>query len=131
VSGTESKTAKPDRYRPGVRWGWAFRGFVDKIVGGVGLRRGRRNPTELIPGDALDFWRVILSNKEMGRLILYAEMKLPGEAWLEFKVDGEGKSLIQKATFRPNGIMGRLYWYFLLPAHLLIFNGMAKKIITN
>ena len=112
-------------------WAWAFRGFIDKIVGGVGLRRGRRNPSELIPGDALDFWRVILSNKEIGRLILYAEMKLPGEAWLEFRVNDEKKSLIQKATFRPNGIMGRLYWYFLLPVHLLIFNGMAKKIITN
>jgi uncharacterized protein YbjT (DUF2867 family) len=112
-------------------WAWEFRGFLDKMVGGVGLRRGRRSPTDLKAGNALDFWRVILSNKDNGRLILYAEMKLPGEAWLEFNVNNKENSFYQKATFRPNGILGRLYWYLLLPAHLLIFNGMAKKIITN
>jgi uncharacterized protein YbjT (DUF2867 family) len=112
-------------------WAWAIRGILDKIVGGVGLRRGRRSPTELKPGDALDWWRVILANKNLGRLILYAEMKVPGEAWLELEVNDEQKSFTQKATFRPNGLLGRLYWYSLLPIHKIIFNGMANKIITK
>lgn len=112
-------------------WAWAVRGMIDKIVGGVGLRRGRRSSTDLIPGDALDWWRVILANKSLGRIILYAEMKLPGEAWLEFEVNEKQKSFTQKATFRPNGLLGRLYWYSLLPIHLVIFNGMAKKIIVK
>ena len=112
-------------------WAWMIRGFIDKLVGGVGLRRGRRSPTELRPGDALDFWRVIMANYDLGRLILYAEMKLPGEAWLEFKVNEEKKKLVQKATFRPNGLFGRLYWYALLPFHIIIFQGMAKKIIIK
>ena len=98
------------------------------IVGGVGLRRGRRSPTELMPGDALDFWRVIYANEKIGRLILYAEMKLPGEAWLEFNL--ENNQLIQKATFRPNGIFGRLYWFVLLPIHKIMFKGMAIKIAS-
>ena len=110
-------------------WSWAIRGFIDKIVGGVGLRRGRRSPIELKPGDALDFWRVIYSNKSLGRLILYAEMKLPGEAWLEFEVDENKNIFNQKATFRPNGLFGRMYWYSLLPIHKIIFNGMAKRIV--
>lgn len=105
---------------------WAIRGFLDKIVGGVGLRRGRKHPTEIAAGDALDFWRVLLADKEDKRLLLYAEMKLPGEAWLEFKLrDGQ---LIQTATFRPLGVWGRLYWYFVLPFHGVIFNGMIKKL---
>ncbi|MDX1700329.1 MAG: DUF2867 domain-containing protein, partial [Melioribacteraceae bacterium] len=112
-------------------WAWILRGFIDKLVGGVGLRRGRRSATELRPGDALDFWRVIMANYDLGRLILYAEMKLPGEAWLEFKVNDENKKLIQKATFRPYGLFGRLYWYILLPFHVIIFQGMAKKIIIK
>ncbi len=112
-------------------WAWAFRGFIDKTVGGVGLRRGRRSPTELEAGDALDFWRVISANKNKGRLILYAEMKLPGEAWLEYEVDEENNKLVQKATFRPSGVLGRLYWYLLLPAHKLIFNGMAMRIAAK
>ena len=95
-------------------WAWIIRGVLDKMVGGVGLRRGRRSPTELVVGDALDWWRVVSANKEIGRLILYAEMKVPGEAWLELEVDESSKSFLQKATFRPNGILGRLYWYFLL-----------------
>lgn len=111
-------------------WAWAVRGMIDKIVGGVGLRRGRRSSTDLKPGDALDWWRVTLANKKLGKLILYAEMKLPGEAWLEFKIDEQQKSFTQKATFRPNGLLGRLYWYSLLPIHKIIFNGMSKKIVT-
>jgi len=110
-------------------WAWSFRGFIDKIVGGVGLRRGRRSSTDLKAGDALDFWRVLLANEDIGRLILYAEMKLPGEAWLEFEVNDENKNFIQRATFRPNGLLGRIYWYLLLPVHIIIFNGMARKLI--
>ena len=110
-------------------WLWSIRGFIDKIVGGVGLRRGRRSPSDLTPGDALDFWRVIYSNKSIGRLILYAEMKLPGEAWLEFEVDENKNIFNQKATFRPNGLLGRMYWYSLLPIHKIIFYGMAKRIV--
>jgi len=77
-------------------------------------------------GDALDFWRVLYANKKEGRLLLFAEMKLPGEAWLEFKVVSE--TLIQTATFRPLGLMGRLYWYAILPFHGYIFKGMIRKI---
>ena len=112
-------------------WTWALRGFADKLVGGVGLRRGRRSPIELKPGDALDWWRVIMANENKGKLILYAEMKVPGEAWLEFEVNDEEKMFTQKATFRPNGLLGRMYWYVLLPVHKIIFYGMAKKIITK
>lgn len=107
-------------------WLWRFRGFLDKLIGGVGLRRGRTNKTKLISGDALDCWRVLYSNKEEGKLLLFAEMKLPGEAWLEFKiVDDE---LIQTATFRPKGLFGRLYWYSVVPLHAIIFNGMSKRL---
>jgi uncharacterized protein YbjT (DUF2867 family) len=109
-------------------WLWKIRGFMDKLVGGVGLRRGRTHLDQLNVGDALDFWRVIYANKEEGRLLLFAEMKLPGEAWLEFKViDNE---LQQTATFRPLGLMGRLYWFAVLPFHGAIFNGMLKKITS-
>ncbi len=107
-------------------WLWEIRGFLDKVFGGVGLRRGRTDLIDINTGDALDFWRVILADKEEGRLLLYAEMKLPGEAWLEFKVL-QGR-LIQTATFRPQGVGGRLYWYLVLPFHSLIFNGMATKL---
>lgn len=111
-------------------WMWRLRGVADKMVGGVGLGRGRRSEDELKPGDALDFWRVLVADKEQGRLLLYAEMKLPGEAWLEFKlkVHAGKKVLIQTATFRPLGIWGRLYWYAVLPFHGLIFPKMAKGI---
>ena len=107
---------------------WVIRGIIDKLFGGVGLRRGRRHPEELQPGDALDFWRVILADKEGRRLLLYAEMKLPGEAWLEFRF--EGKTLVQTATFRPRGLMGRVYWYGVYPLHVLIFKGMLRKIVN-
>ena len=107
-------------------WLWQLRGFLDKLVGGVGLRRGRTNPHALNVGDALDFWRVLYANKQEGRLLLLAEMKLPGEAWLEFKI--ESGQLIQTATFRPLGLLGRLYWYAVLPFHGPIFNGMINKL---
>jgi uncharacterized protein YbjT (DUF2867 family) len=108
-------------------WLWSLRGFIDKIFGGVGARRGRTHKNEIHAGDVLDFWRVIYANKEHGKLILYAEMKLPGEAWLEFKIIN--KTLYQAATFRPKGIPGKLYWYAVLPFHGFIFNGMINKII--
>ncbi|MBX7041342.1 MAG: SDR family oxidoreductase [Ignavibacteria bacterium] len=111
---------------------WNIRGFVDKLAGGVGLRRGRTSPDRLTAGDALDFWRVLVADKEDKRLLLYAEMKLPGEAWLEFRInyDDGRASLLQKATFRPNGIAGRLYWYSVLPFHYFVFEGMARRIIS-
>lgn len=105
---------------------WKLRGYMDKLFGGVGLRRGRTNSTSLEPGDALDFWRVLYANKNDGRLLLFAEMKLPGEAWLEFKVNKN--HIIQTATFRPHGILGRMYWYAVLPFHGIVFNGMIKKL---
>lgn len=108
-------------------WLWEVRGFIDQLFGGVGMRRGRKNPTEIHNGDTLDFWRVLLADKEEKRLLLYAEMKLPGEAWLEFKID-ESNVLTQTATFRPLGVLGRLYWYVVLPFHGFIFGGMIRKI---
>lgn len=108
-------------------WLWSFRGFIDKLFGGVGSRRGRTHKHEIYPGDALDFWRVLYSNKQQGKLVLYAEMKLPGEAWLEFKIINT--TLYQSATFLPKGIWGKLYWYSVLPFHGFIFNGMLNKLI--
>ncbi len=105
---------------------WRIRGLMDKIAGGVGLRRGRTSEDSLNAGDALDFWRVLYANKEEGRLLLFAEMKLPGEAWLEFRIVGD--KLIQTATFRPLGLLGRLYWFSVLPFHGYIFKGMIKTI---
>ncbi|MHA7941985.1 SDR family oxidoreductase [Formosa sp. 3Alg 14/1] len=105
---------------------WKLRGFVDKLYGGVGLRRGRTHLDELFPGDALDFWRVLYANKEEGRLLLFAEMKLPGDAWLEFKI--KDNTLVQTATFRPVGLSGRLYWYSVLPFHGFIFKNMLNSI---
>lgn len=107
-------------------WLWKIRGYLDKMVGGVGLRRGRTHPNDLIVGDALDFWRVLYAEKDEGRLLLFAEMKLPGEAWLEFKIIDN--KLIQTATFRPKGVWGRLYWYLVTPFHGFIFSGMARRI---
>lgn len=107
-------------------WLWGFRGFLDKLFGGVGLKRGRRNATSVNVGESLDFWRVIYADPKQKRLLLYAEMKLPGEAWLEFRV--KGNTVFQTATFRPLGLAGRLYWYTMLPFHHFIFNGMINKI---
>jgi uncharacterized protein YbjT (DUF2867 family) len=107
---------------------WIFRGGIDKLFGGYGLNRGRRSDTELRVGDALDFWKVadIVFNR---RLLLQAQMKLPGKAWLEFLVDHG--MLKQTAYFIPRGIGGRLYWYLLYPLHVLIFRDMVKRIVRR
>lgn len=110
-------------------WLWEIRGFLDKLVGGVGLRRGRTNKHDIHSGDVLDFWRVLYANKKEGKLVLYAEMKLPGEAWLEFKIIHN--TLYQAATFKPHGFWGKLYWYSVLPFHGFIFEGMIKKLIKK
>lgn len=112
-------------------WLWSLRGFLDKLFGGVGLRRGRTNQREIYSGDTLDFWRVLVADKQNNRLLLYAEMKLPGEAWLEFKIINKNEKyfLQQTATFRPKGLFGRLYWYSVLPFHYFVFNGMATNIV--
>lgn len=112
-------------------WAWKFRGIIDRLIGGVGMRRGRRHPVELRVGDALDFWRV--EEIQPGRsLKLRAEMKVPGVAWLEFKVaeSGAGKSVFtQTASFKPANWLGVAYWYAMMPMHFLIFRNMAKRIV--
>jgi len=114
-----------------TQWLWEIRGFLSKLGGGVGLNRGRRDSEELHMGDALDFWRVLVSDKEKYRLLLYSEMSLPGEAWLEIKIiPGNPHKLELTATFRPKGILGRWYWYSVLPFHYLIFGKMLKNIIS-
>jgi uncharacterized protein YbjT (DUF2867 family) len=113
-----------------ANWLWRLRGAVDKLFGGVGLRRGRTHPNKIYEGDALDFWRVILADKKEKRLLLFAEMRVPGEAWLEFKID-EHDVLHQTATFRPKGLFGRAYWYIMLPFHYFIFGGMIKRIASQ
>ncbi|AZQ44966.1 SDR family oxidoreductase [Nonlabens ponticola] len=109
---------------------WKIRGYVDKLAGGVGLRRGRTNQDKIYAGDSLDFWRVLVADKEEKRLLLFAEMRVPGEAWLEFEID-EDNVVHQTATFRPRGLTGRLYWYSMLPFHYFIFNGMIRHIATG
>ena len=106
---------------------WKLRGYVDKLFGGVGLRRGRTHDTYLEPGDPLDFWRVLFADKKEKRLLLFAEMKLPGEAWLEFKIVKD--KLYQRAVFRPKGVWGRLYWYMVLPFHAFVFKGMINALV--
>ncbi|XAM00113.1 DUF2867 domain-containing protein [Phycisphaeraceae bacterium D3-23] len=112
-------------------WAWKLRGLLDQLVGGPGLRRGRRHPTQLLPGEALDFWRVeeVQPNKS---LRLRAEMKLPGQAWLQWESqqDGDTTYLEQTAAFRPHGLPGLLYWWALYPMHLIIFTRLAKRIAT-
>jgi hypothetical protein len=108
---------------------WSVRGWLDRVAGGVGLRRGRRDPHRLRAGDALDFWRV--EEIEPGRLLrLRAEMLLPGRAWLEMRTTGDGaKSRYdQRALFLPKGLAGHLYWKAISPAHALVFGGMADNI---
>jgi uncharacterized protein YbjT (DUF2867 family) len=111
-------------------WGWRLRGAIDRAVGGVGLRRGRRSPNELRTGDALDFWRV--EEVIAGRLVrLRAEMKLPGRAWLQFEVTdlpAGGSLLVQRAFFEPHGLFGLLYWYSLYTIHQFFFAGMSRAI---
>ncbi|MBM3201837.1 MAG: SDR family oxidoreductase [Chlamydiae bacterium] len=106
----------------GVDWAWAIRGLIDKIFHGPGLNRGRRHPTEIEVGDAIDFWRVVKADKKDGDLILYAEMHLPGKAWLEFQADDQ--CVYQITVFQPKGVFGRLYWYLMLPFHAVIFKKM-------
>ena len=109
---------------------WRMRGVMDKLVGGVGMSRGRRSDVDIQPGDTIDFWRVLLADRKNHRLLLFAEMKLPGEAWLEFAiVQNDNRCILkQTATFRPKGIMGRNYWYAMLPFHYFIFRNMLKRI---
>jgi hypothetical protein len=111
-------------------WLWRLRGFLDLLVGGVGVRRGRRDPDNVLPGDALDFWRVEAVEPD-ALLRLHAEMKLPGRAWLQFEVepDGEGSVLRQTALFDPRGLFGLLYWYGIYPIHKLVFAGMLRGIV--
>jgi len=110
-------------------WLWRVRGFVDLIFGGVGVRRGRRDPEQLQVGDTLDFWRVEAFEKNK-RLLLAAEMKLPGRAWLEFAVENKGMSTLirQTAIFDPVGVAGLMYWYVLYPVHKLMFGRMLRAI---
>jgi len=111
-----------------ANWLWRIRGGMDRMVGGVGLSRGRNNKDYLARGEALDFWRVIYDSKKERRLLLFGELKVPGEAWLEFRIDRDN-ILHQVATFRPHGIWGRLYWLFTSPFHYFIFNGMIRNLV--
>lgn len=113
-----------------MNWAWTIRGWFDQLIGGVGLRRGRRDPEELRPAETVDFFRVAEVDAERGRLLLQAEMKVPGTAWLGWSIEEtpEGSSLIQSARFAPRGVTGRLYWYSMLPFHSTIFRQMARKI---
>ncbi len=113
-------------------WAWQLRGGLDRIVGGPGLRRGRRDPQELLPGEAVDFWRV--EAIEEGRLLrLRAEMRLPGKAWLQWEVrpDAEGARLIQTAGFEPTALFGLIYWWALYPVHRLIFSDLVRVIARD
>ena len=113
-----------------ANWMWRMRGMTDRLLGGAGLRRGRRHPDDLRVGDSLDFWRV--DALEEGRLLrLRAEMKLPGHAWLQYEVreDNQGATLVeQTAAFLPKGLAGLAYWYALYPIHAWIFSGIVKEI---
>ena len=116
-------------------WAWRIRGILDRLVGGIGLRRGRRDPDTLRVGDALDFWRVVdvrpPGEDRPGLLQLIAEMKLPGRAWLEFRIaHGAGGTSVlhQRALYAPKGLSGRLYWWVLVPFHQLIFPAMATTL---
>lgn len=113
-------------------WAWQVRGLLDTLVGGVGLRRGRRHPQEVRLHDSVDFWRVSAVEPD-SHLQLSAEMRLPGQAWLEWRTiagDGRGE-LEQTAYFRPRGLAGRLYWYLMLPFHHLIFGRMARRVVEE
>jgi hypothetical protein len=107
---------------------WRLRGFIDKLVGGFGLSRGRRIADELRVGDALDFWKVA-DLKKNKRLLLLAQMKVPGKAWLEFDIQPD--QLVQTAHFLPSGVWGRIYWHSVAPLHNLVFVDLARKIIAT
>ena len=111
-------------------WLWSVRGWMDLVVGGVGMRRGRRHATELRVGDVVDFWRV--EALEAPRLVrLRAEMRLPGDAWLEWSIEpvADGSRLVQRALFRPRGLLGRAYWYAVAPFHRFIFRPLATRVV--
>ncbi len=135
VSATPSEAFEPIRQLGGrvgwyfADWLWHLRGFLDLLVGGVGMRRGRRHPRELRSGDAVDFWRVERIQPPR-LLLLQAEMRLPGRAWLQFEIEPTqaGSTIRQTAIFDPVGLFGRLYWYVLYPAHVMIFRGMLRRI---
>ncbi|MGA1933383.1 SDR family oxidoreductase [Arcobacter sp. YIC-464] len=107
---------------------WELRGILDKLIGGVGLKRGRRSQDELRVGESLDFWKVV-DIKQNERLLLFAQMKVPGSAWLEFKI--KDNKLIQSAYFYPKGVFGRLYWYALIPLHYFVFTNMIESIVKK
>lgn len=111
-------------------WLWSLRGFLDRLIGGVGMRRGRSNLKSLNQGDIVDFWRVAMVEPQQ-RLLLVAEMKLPGRAILDFriiKVNEKYTELHQTARFMPRGLLGIFYWYGVYPLHELVFNGMLNRI---
>jgi len=116
----------------GYNWMWKIRGAMDRLMGGVGLRRGRRDPCDIRVGDAIDFWRVE-KYVQNTLLLLFAEMKLPGRAWLYFEVGPNemGAEVRMTAVFDPIGVWGRLYWYMIYPFHFLVFNGMFKGIVRT
>ncbi|GAA4059767.1 SDR family oxidoreductase [Agromyces indicus] len=111
---------------------WAIRGWIDKLSGGVGLRRGRRDPDTLYPGDAVDFWRVEAIERPRF-LRLRAEMRVPGRAWLEMSAEADGRGSVyrQRAVFFPKGLAGRLYWWSIVPIHGIVFAGMANRIAVE
>lgn len=116
----------------GFEWLWRLRGRIDSVFGGVGMRRGRRDQNVLRVGDPLDFWR-IAEVKDRETLLLRAEMRVPGQAWLEFKLSDSpgGTHVVQRAIFRPRGLAGRLYWWVLIPFHAVIFPGMLRNALTH
>jgi len=112
----------------GYDWLWEVRGWIDKMLGGAGLNRGRRDSHHLRVGESVDFWRV--EDLEVNeRLLLYAQMKVPGKAWLEFKIKED--ELVQTAYFYPKGLWGRLYWHLLTPIHYLVFRNMIHSILQK
>lgn len=107
---------------------WVIRGFIDKLFGGYGINRGRRNDIDLRIGDKLDFWKVV-DIKNNNRLLLEAQMKVPGRAWLEFRIEGD--NLVQTAYFYPNNLLGKIYWYLTMPFHFFVFRDLARNIIKR
>ena len=116
-----------------MNWAWRLRGWFDSLIGGVGLRRGRRHPEKLRSGEAVDFFRVAEVDPNKHQLLLQAEMKVPGTAWLGWNITPveDGSQLLQTAQFFPRGLLGRLYWWVLLPIHAPIFRRMAKRIVET
>jgi len=112
-----------------MNWAWRMRGLIDTLLGGVGIHRGRTHKKALKVGDVIDFWRVIYLNKEERHMILFAEMKIPGEAFLEFDVSKS--EVIQTATFCPKGVFGRAYWWVLYPIHKILFPRMLSAILEK